>query len=332
MTGKLKTGWKSLKRRAQRSELGVVGDPLPHRVELFLKRRQLHARRMWLRTAIRRKQHAAPPADPIFVIGCPRSGTTLLFRLLQRHRDVSTPGGEGHILWSTFQHPRTRDWASDRLVAGDIREGERQFLYAAIDRMAGGGRFLDKTPRNCLRIPYLLELFPGAKFVLLKRDGPPTVSSLIEGWTLRHGISYRLPENLELAEYRGRLWSYLLPPNWRDLKGTTIADVAARQYVASYETALADMERVPNGSFVELTYESLVDQPLEETKRLLDLLALPHSDEVIAMASNLSAHQVQVNSPPRVDKWKERGDEIGRIFPIIAPTTQKLGYESTLDL
>ncbi|MGH2702419.1 MAG: sulfotransferase family protein [Actinomycetota bacterium] len=332
MTDNLKTTWKSLKRRTQKPEPGVIGDPLPHRVELFIKRRQLHARRMWLRAAVRRKQDAPPPADPIFIIGCPRSGTTLLFRLLQSHRAVSTPVGEGHILWNTFQHPRTRNWTSDRLAAEDIKPGERPFLYAAIERMTRGGRFLDKTPRNSLRIPYLLELFPSATFVLLKRDGPPTVSSLIEGWSLRHGISYRLPENLELAEYRGRLWSYLLPAGWRDLMGTTIADVAAHQYVASYETALSDMEKVPGGSIVELTYESLVAQPVEEIERLLDFLALPHSDEVIAMASNLPAHQVQVNSPPRPDKWRERGDEIGRIFPIIAPTTQKLGYASTLDL
>jgi len=332
VTNILKTTWKSLKRRSQKSEQGVIGDPLLHRTELFLRRRELHARRMWLRAAVRHEQDAPPPADPIFIIGCPRSGTTLLFRLLQRHRDVNTPRGEGHILWNAFQHPRTRNWASDQLGAEDIRGGERPFLYAAIDRMAKGGRFLDKTPRNCLRIPYLLELFPGATFVLLKRDGPATVSSLIEGWTWRHGISYRLPENLELAEYRGHLWSYLLPPAWRDFKTTTIADVAAHQYASSYETTLTDKEEIPIGSIIELTYESLVAQPVQEIESLLDFLGLPPSDEVISMASNLPAHHVQVNSPPRPDKWRERSEEIERIFPLIAPTMQKLGYESSLDL
>lgn len=332
MTNQLKTSWTSLKQRAQKSEMGLIGDPLLHRMELLLKRRQLHARRMWLRAAVRRNHDAPPPAAPIFIIGCPRSGTTLLFRLLQEHSDVSTPGGEGHVLWNTFQHPRTRNWDSDRLGAGDIKAGERPFLYAAIARMNERGRFLDKTPRNCLRIPYLLELFPGATFLLLKRDGPPTVSSLIEGWTVRHGISYRLPENLELAEYRGHLWSYLLPPGWRNLKNTTIADVAAHQYAASYETALSDLEKAPSGSVVVLTYESLVAQPVQEIERVLDSLGLSHSSDVIAMASNLSAHQVQANSPPRPNKWRERQDEIQRIFPIISSTTQRLGYETRLDL
>lgn len=332
MTSPLIATWKSLKRRTQKTESGMVGDPLPHRAELFLKRRQLHLRRTWLKASVSRRRDAPPPANPIVIIGCPRSGTTLLFRLLQRHAGVSTPGGEGHILWNTFQHPRERGWSSDRLVEDDIRPGEREFLYAAIDRMTGGGRFLDKTPRNCLRVPYLRALFPGATYVLLKRDGPPTVSSLIEGWTVRHGISYRLPDKLELAEYRGRLWSYLLPPDWRDLQGTSFADVAARQYVASYETALSDLRELPSTRVIELSYESLVAQPVEAIGRLLDALELNHSDDVLDMASHLSSHQVQTNSPPRPDKWRERADEIGRILPLIAPTTQKLGYESTPDL
>ncbi len=328
----IKSAWKSFKRRSATRDAGMIGDPLPHRFELWVKRKQLHARRMWLRAAVRHKLDAAPPENPIFILGCPRSGTTLLFRLLQQHGGISTPGGEGHILWNTFQHPRDRDWSSDRLSSADIRPGERAFLYAAIDGMTEAGRFLDKTPRNCLRIPYLRALFPGATFVLLKRDGPSTVSSLIEGWTVRHGISYRLPERLELAEYRGHLWSYLLPPEWRALRRTTIADVAARQYVASYETALADLGESGTQSVVELTYEDLVARPVEEMKRLHEAIGLPPSDDVLAMAANLSGHQVQTNSPPRPDKWRDRADEIGRILPQIAPTTQKLGYESTPDL
>ncbi len=328
----IKAIWKTFKRRRAAVHEGVIGDPLPHRFELSVRRWQLRARRMWLRAAVRRRPDAAPPENPIFIIGCPRSGTTLLFRLLQQHAGISTPGGEGHILWNTFQHPRDRDWSSDRLTQADIRQGEREFLYAAIGTMTRAGRFLDKTPRNCLRVPYLRALFPGATFVLLKRDGPPTVSSLIEGWTVRHGISYRLPERLELAEYSGYRWSYLLPPEWRALRRTTIADVAARQYVVSYETVLADLAKSDAGSVVELTYEDLVARPVEEMRRLHDALDLPQSDEVLAMAANLSGHQVQTNSPPRPDKWRDRADEIRRILPQIAPTMQKLGYESTPDL
>ncbi|CAN5576983.1 hypothetical protein BH20ACT23_BH20ACT23_23510 [soil metagenome] len=268
---------------------------------------------------------------PIFVLGCPRSGTTLLFRLLQCHEGLGTPSGEGHILWNKYQHPRFRGWTSDRLTAEDVQPEEPVFLYTAIDRIAGGKRFLDKTPRNCLRVPYLVSLFPDASFVLLKRDGPPTVSSLIEGWTVRHGVSYRLPVDLDLDEYQGNLWCYMLPPGWKTLRDTSIRDIAAHQYVASYETALNDLSSIPSDRVASLTYEELVSRPVEVLSDLLAALDLPPSAAVSAMANDLSSHQVQTNSPPRPDKWRDRIEEIREVMPLISPTMERMGYETSLE-
>jgi hypothetical protein len=61
-----------------------------------------------------------------------------------------------------------------------------------------GRRFVDKTPENCLRIPYPLELFPDASFVFLRRRPADNVSSLMAGWRARPRFpTYRLPERLE---------------------------------------------------------------------------------------------------------------------------------------
>lgn len=332
MARTLKNRWKDVKRRAEnRRPPGVVDDPLAHRVETYVRRRALHLRRLLLvaRTARRRIEH--PPDKPIFILGCPRSGTTLLFRLLQRHDGVRTPPGEGHILWNKYQHPRLRGWTSDRLIAADVKAEEPTFIYTAIHRFAGDGRFLDKTPRNCLRVPYLAHLFPNAMFVLLKRDGPPTVSSLIEGWTVRHGVSYRLPVTMNLAEYKGHLWSYLLPPKWRELTESSIAEIAAHQYVASYETALDDLESIPASRVVEVSYEDLLSHPTATVESLLSSLDLGPSEAVTAMAGNLAAHPVQANSPPRPDKWRVRIDQIRKVMPVIAPTMERLGYDSDLE-
>jgi hypothetical protein len=272
-----------------------------------------------------------PPVKPIFILGCPRSGTTLLFRILQRHEDLSTPHGEGHILWNRYQHPKMRGWTSDRLVADDVNPDEPRYIYTAIHQFAGDGRFLDKTPRNCLRVPYLARLFPDATFVLLKRNGPPTVSSLIEGWTVRHGVSYRLPVDMELKEYQGNLWCYLLPPGWRELVDTSIPEIAAHQYVASYETALDDLESIPPERAVTISYEDLVEKPASAISQLLTMLNLPPSEEVASMTADLASHPVQANSPPRPDKWRDRIDQIHPVMPIMAPTMGRLGYGVRLD-
>src|SRR5688572_20322738 len=56
---------------------------------------------------------ADPPRNPIFVIGCPRSGTTLLLDSLRASGELATVQNEGHVLWDEFHHPRDHGWGSD---------------------------------------------------------------------------------------------------------------------------------------------------------------------------------------------------------------------------
>lgn len=303
-----------------------VTDPLSLRVDIFARRRRLHAYRRYLRTLAAARGIDEPPSRPIFVIGCPRSGTTLLFRLLKCHGSLRGLHGEGHVLWSAYQHPRDKNWSSDRATAADIRSGEARYLYTGIAEIAGTRRFLDKTPRNSLKVSYLASLFPDATFVLLARDGPATVSSLIEGWKLRHGVSYRLPLELRLAEYRGRYWSYVLPSGWRYRVNTSIAEVAALQYVSSYETALDDLASIRSDRVVLIRFEDLLRDPVPEITRLSGRLELAPSEPMIDMASHLESHPVQTTSPPRPGKWRDRAEEIAGIRDLIAPTMERLGY------
>ncbi|MEX2102429.1 MAG: sulfotransferase, partial [Gaiellaceae bacterium] len=63
---------------------------------------------------------AEAPERPIFVLGCPRSGTTLLLQALLQSRELRSVHSEGHILWDHYHHPRERGWDSDALGAEDI--------------------------------------------------------------------------------------------------------------------------------------------------------------------------------------------------------------------
>ena len=300
----------------------------PLRLRLgMLKRRYLRgASRRGLQALAAVKGTEQPPSRPVFVVGCPRSGTSLLWTILKRHEELRSLPGEGHVLWSTYQHPRAKGWSSDRATVDDIHPREARYLYTSIERVTKGARFLDKTPKSVLRIPYLARLFPDATFVFLKRDGRSTVNSLIEGWRVRHGVSYRVPQRLNLDGYSGHMWSYILPEGWREWTETTVADVAAFQSASSYDTALVDLRARDARSVVEITYEDLVARPVEEVARLLEALGLGPSPAVMEVAGNLSAYPVVANSPPRPEKWRDRADEIARIMPRIAPTMERLGY------
>ncbi len=314
-----------------RQDARMITDSL--RVRLGMKRRRYKtmAQRVALKAKLRNASDERP-SRPVFVLGCPRSGTSLVYTLLQRHPELRSLGGEGHVLWNAYQHPRLKGWSSDRALASDIHDEEPRFLYSAINAVAGPHRFLEKTPKNILRVPYLNALFPDARYLLLKRDGRAVVNSLIEGWEVRQSPVYRLPEPLRLRDYRGRLWCFILPPDWRAYAETSIADIAAFQFASSYDVGLADVKALPSASVVELRFEALLERPLEEMARVLEALELPPSMKIDEMAGDLVSNVVQSNSPPRPDKWRQREDVINEVMPRFEHTMTALGYGDAVDV
>lgn len=271
----------------------------------------------------------SPPREPIFIVGSPRSGTTLLFQILDASPHLASLGAEGHLLWDTYHRMSSGEGRSHALTADDVSDGERRALYWAIEKLAGQLRFLDKTPRNALRIPYLNRLFPDAHFVFLKRDGRAAVSSLITAW--RDGDDRFTTANVEtdIDGYGGRGWRFLLPPGWQAFQhGHTLADVCAFQWVSSNEAILQAKGTIAAERWTEVAYEDLVATPTETIDRLLSAIRLPASAEVMAAAeATASTTTATAVTSPEPEKWKrENPDEVASILPAILPMMRRLGY------
>ena len=289
---------------------------------------------MNLRPALRRNRRALPlvllapvlpprrlPERPIFVIGCPRSGTTVVFDILRRAEGVASIGQEGHVLWESFHHPREHDWRSNALGAEDVRSFERRYLAHAIRTLAGEGVFLDKTPRNSLRLPYLDALFPDARYVFVQRDGRAVVSSLIVAWRSRERPAYVLPEPFTIPGIPDRHWHFILPPGWRGLRGHSLEDVCAHQYVTSVEAVWRFRDGLDPARAVDLRYEALLDDPAGESERVHQALGLPFRR---ADADRARRDVRGETGPP---KWQTLTPaEIDRVMPAIAATLERTGY------
>lgn len=275
---------------------------------------------------------APAPSRPILVLGCPRSGTSVLLQALLQSPELRSIQSEGHILWDAYHHPRDRVWASDALGADDLTARERSYIHAAIALFARGRTFVDKTPENSLRLPYLDALFPDARYVFLRRRAPDNVNSLIEGWRARpRFVKYRLPEPLEgIAPLDGRLWSFALVPGWRELRGAPLEEVCARQYVACNEAVLAARPAIAPEQWFELAYEDLVASPREELRALFERLGLEVVPEVDRYASTLHRKPGPTAlTPPRAAKWRDQNRrEVERILPLVAATEARLGYRN----
>jgi hypothetical protein len=275
---------------------------------------------------------ARAPSKPILVLGCPRSGTSVLLQGLLRSPELRSVQSEGHILWDEFHHPRDRSWDSDALGAEDVTEREREYVYRAIHLLVRRHRFVDKTPESCLRVSYLDALFPDATFVFLRRRAADNVSSLIEGWRARpRFVKYRLPERLTgLGELSGDRWSFVLVPGWRELRDAALEVICARQYVACNEAVLDTRSSIDPSRWIDIGYEELVESPGDQLRALYERLGLRFTSDAARFAAGLAAdHAPTTLTAPRPDKWREQNpDAVARILPLVADTEQRLGYTS----
>jgi hypothetical protein len=185
-------------------------------------------------------------------------------------------------------------------------------------------RLLEKTPENCLRLPFLQALFPDARVLFLTRDGRANVHSLLEGWRQPHLFpGYRTPVPVTSpGQTRGR-WAFTLIPGWRELVDRPLEEICARQWVAC-NAAVLDYAATPGAlPLLTVRYEDLVAEPdatLSDVARFLDL----RPEEIPAIGRGLP--EVNVVSAPGAEKWQAEAEALGRVAPILAPMMTRLGY------
>ncbi len=116
---------------------------------------------------------AAPGCVPIFIVGMPRSGTTLVAELLSRHPDVRYRGELG---WLPFL---ARELASAaRPTAAMLETAAATYLTQLRQDDAPARFYIDKQPLNFLHIDLIAALFPNARIIHCERGGRDTALSI----------------------------------------------------------------------------------------------------------------------------------------------------------
>jgi hypothetical protein len=200
--------------------------------------------------------------QPVFVIGAPRSGTSLLYSILRTSSDLAHWPGEAHEVWEAHYHPALREWSSNALDASDVEERaadriRREFLLVTGSRK----RLIDKTPRNALRVDFVDALFPDARYVFLQRDGRDNVNSLINAWRTPRYRTYELPRPHSIPGVDPRWWKFVLYPGWEADAAGPLEVVCARQWHVSNDLALASSRRIEPERWIPIRYEDLVERP-----------------------------------------------------------------------
>ncbi len=269
---------------------------------------------------------------PIIILSAPRAGSTLLFETLMQAVGVYTIGGESQRLIESINalRPGGGTATSNRLTAEDatasiVTELRRRFAVKARDRdgapPAEGAsiRLLEKTPKNALRVPFLLQVFPDARFIFLHREPRANLSSMMQAWRSHGWVTYR-----RLAGWNGP-WSMLLPPGYERLKDRPLEEIVAFQWQSANETILDDLASVPRDRWTTVRYEDLIRDPRAEVTKLLEFAGLsmdPRLAEYLSKPLPLSRH---THTAPDPEKWRQDAKEIERVLPALAAINARLG-------
>ena len=259
---------------------------------------------------------SAPPAQrvPVFLVGFPRSGTTLLDQILASHPKITTLEERDTLVDAAFSLVRKDGdfgfWAT--LADSDIEQLRRLYWEQVEAGLLGApikDVFVDKLPLNVGLLPVIHRLFPTARIVFAVRDPRDMVLSCYQQ---RFGMSGAMFQLLRL-------------------------DTAARYYDTVMHLVRVCRARLPL-ALCEVRYEALITDFDAAVRGVLDFLEVGWDDAVRDYATTAKGRAIGTPSASQVvqplyttsrGKWRNYRSYLEPALPILAPWVAAFGYEAS---
>jgi hypothetical protein len=273
---------------------------------------------------------------PVFIVGAPRSGTTLLQYRLRRHPNISLPTGESHFVVPLCDNEKSFGDLSKRdnvrAVLNAMYKQSAEFLDTDLHgvrfdiekltdefcsegrttmpslisgvfeknaRGEGKARWGDKTPYYVLHIPKLLEWFTGAQIIHIIRDGRDVALSLL-----------------------GR----------KDDFGVYNFYMAAKYWQQYVDVGQRDGGKLANDRYLEITFEDLLEDEVSTYERVCDFLGEPFDESMLKVKPSRDPGKTPLVHGPinqaNKEKWRLRMTPWQtRLFESVAGgTLSRVGY------
>jgi len=236
-------------------------------------------------------------ADPVFILGLPRAGSTLLEQILSSHSLVEGTMELPDIPHIAGQLGSIDHWPEKLANAPpeDLkRMGETFLERTRIQRKSGKPFFIDKLPNNWLHVGLIHLILPNAKIIDARRHPMACCFS-----------------NFKQHFARGQ--------------GFTYSQTDIGRYYADYVDYMAHIDRVLPGRVVRMFHEDMVDDSEREIRRLLDALGLPFEESCLRFWENDRAVRTASSEQVRRPIFKEGTEQWLMFEPYLDPLKAALG-------
>lgn len=281
-----------------------------------------HANRLisWFTDADPQPWATAPPtssakSDPgmhVFLVGFPRSGTTLLENVLAAHPHVASLEEKDCLELASAEFLTSRERLS-RLASLDPAEAKRQRdEYWTRVRGYGvepaGRVFIDKMPLSSIALPVIAKLFPDARILFARRD----------------------PRDVVLSCFRRR---FGMNPSMYQL---LTLDGAAAYYDAVMRLSELYRAILPLPQHI-VRYESLVDDFETTAKAACGFLGLEWTKDMLDFAGRARSRGISTPSAAQVARglnrdgqgvWRRYEQQMAPVLPLLEPWVERFGYEA----
>jgi tetratricopeptide (TPR) repeat protein len=253
---------------------------------------------------------AMPASGHVFLMGFPRSGTTLLESMLTAHPDVVSLE-ERNTLQASIRTWLTDPATMSRLISA--RDAElapyRDDYWACVKAFGSdpsGKIFIDKNPFNSLKLPLIYRLFPDAKVVFSIRDPRDVVFSCFRRRFNLNPSTYELLELTRAAALYDGMMSF----------------------AAAFRAAFSYDEH-------QLVYERLVVDTTAEAKAVCAFIGASWRDDLSDFAGRARRGDVASASSAQIARglytdgagqWRRYRDQLAPVLDILAPWVERFGY------